>query len=186
MDWIGCGIEKSWTQLSDLLSRSHLGSNQDPRFYLLIYTLKGFLCGSAVKNLPERQEIQVQSPGGGSSPGEGNGNPLQYSCLEHTMDRGTWWVHGTARVEYNLATKPNTLKKLLHNCTQSTNVFIATGKSKILESHLSCVSRKETEKQIRHVQPMDCYYMTIYIIYINVWINFMCIKRFQKQYLVKN
>ena len=35
----------------------------------------------------------------GSSPGEGNGNPLQYSCLENSMDRGTWWVtvHGVAK-----------------------------------------------------------------------------------------
>ena len=38
-------------------------------------------------------------PGSGRSPGEGNGNPLQYSCLENPMDRGAWWatVHGVAR-----------------------------------------------------------------------------------------
>ena len=37
-------------------------------------------------------------PALGRSPGEGNGNPLQYSCLEHSMDRGAWWatVHGVA------------------------------------------------------------------------------------------
>ena len=37
-------------------------------------------------------------PGSGRFPGEGNGNPLQYSCLENPMDRGTWWatVHGVA------------------------------------------------------------------------------------------
>ena len=41
-------------------------------------------------------------------PGEGNGNPVQYSCLENPIDRGTWraTVHGFARVGYNLATKP--------------------------------------------------------------------------------
>ena len=35
-------------------------------------------------------------PGWGRSPGEGNGNPLRYSCLENPMDGGTWWatVHG--------------------------------------------------------------------------------------------
>ena len=35
-------------------------------------------------------------PGSGISPGEGNGNPFQYSYLENTMDRGAWWatVHG--------------------------------------------------------------------------------------------
>ena len=31
-------------------------------------------------------------PGSGGSPGVGNGNPLQYSCLENPMDRGAWWV----------------------------------------------------------------------------------------------
>ena len=31
-------------------------------------------------------------PGSGRSPGGGNGNPLQYSCLENSMDRGAWWT----------------------------------------------------------------------------------------------
>ena len=37
------------------------------------------------------------------SPGEGNGNPLQYSCLENPMDRGAWWtaVHGSQRVGHD-------------------------------------------------------------------------------------
>ena len=40
--------------------------------------------------------------------GEGNGNPLQCSCLENPMNRGTWWaiVHGVARLKHDLATKP--------------------------------------------------------------------------------
>ena len=47
-------------------------------------------------------------PGTGRSPGEGNGNPLQYSCLENPMDRGAQWaiVHGVARVRHDLATIP--------------------------------------------------------------------------------
>ena len=38
-------------------------------------------------------------PGSGRSPGEGNGNPLQYSCLENSMDRGAWQatVHGVIK-----------------------------------------------------------------------------------------
>ena len=46
-------------------------------------------------------------PGSRRSPGEGNGNPLQYSCLENPMDRGTWraTVHGVTRVGHDLATK---------------------------------------------------------------------------------
>ena len=41
----------------------------------------------------------------GRSPGEGNGNPLQYSCLENPMDRGAWWaaVSGVARSRTRLS-----------------------------------------------------------------------------------
>jgi len=46
-------------------------------------------------------------PGWGRCPGEGNGNPLQYSCLGNPMDRGVWGatVHGVMRVRHHLATK---------------------------------------------------------------------------------
>ena len=42
-------------------------------------------------------------PGLGKSPGEGNGNPLQYSCLENPVDRGAWWatVHGSQGVGHD-------------------------------------------------------------------------------------
>ena len=42
-------------------------------------------------------------PGLGRSPGGGNDNPLQYSCLKNPMNRGTWWatVHGLQRVGYD-------------------------------------------------------------------------------------
>ena len=42
-------------------------------------------------------------PGSGRSPGGGNGNPLQYSCLENSMDRGAWWLQsmGSHRVGHN-------------------------------------------------------------------------------------
>ena len=47
-------------------------------------------------------------PGSGKSPGEGNGNLLQYSCLENPTDRGAWQatVHRAARVGHDLSTKP--------------------------------------------------------------------------------
>ena len=52
-----------------------------------------------VKNLPtDPGDIRDAGliPGSGRSAGEGNGNPLQYSCLRNPMDRGAWWatVHG--------------------------------------------------------------------------------------------
>ena len=47
-------------------------------------------------------------PGSGRSLGGGHGNPLQYPCLENSMDRGAWWaiVLGIARVRHDLVTKP--------------------------------------------------------------------------------
>ena len=52
-----------------------------------------------VKNLPANAGDTGDTgsiPGSGRFPGIGNGNPLQYSCLDNSMDRGTWWVrvHG--------------------------------------------------------------------------------------------
>ena len=45
-----------------------------------------------VKNLPVNAENVGSVPGLGRSPGKGNGNPLQYSCLGKPMDRGAWWA----------------------------------------------------------------------------------------------
>ena len=44
-------------------------------------------------------------PGWGRSSGEGNGNPLQYSCLENSMDGGAWWatVHGVTKSQTQLS-----------------------------------------------------------------------------------
>ena len=57
-------------------------------------SLRATLVAQMVKNLPVTQETWVQSlgavPGSGRSHGEGNGNPLQHSCLENSMNRGAW------------------------------------------------------------------------------------------------
>ena len=53
---------------------------------------KGFPGGSVVKNLPANAGDIGLISGSGRSPGEGNGNPLQYSCLENPMDREAWWA----------------------------------------------------------------------------------------------
>ena len=57
------------------------------------------LVAQIIHNLPAMQENTDSIPALGRSPGEGNGNPLQYSCLENSMDRGAWWitVHGVAK-----------------------------------------------------------------------------------------
>ena len=80
------------------------------------------------------------NPGSGRSPGEGNGNPLQYSCLENHMDGGAWWaiVHWVAKSQTQLrdfkrcVLKRNTIEKqFLNSCN------ILKSASKRLSSHLS-------------------------------------------------
>ena len=50
------------------------------------------LVAHMVRNLPAMQKNPGSIRGWGRSPGEGNGNPLQYSCLENSLDRGAWWA----------------------------------------------------------------------------------------------
>ena len=68
-------------------------------FARMQFSLRGFPGGSVVKNPPANAGNVVSVSRLGRSPGEGNGNLLQYSCLENSMDRGVWWVpvHGVAK-----------------------------------------------------------------------------------------
>ena len=65
----------------------------------------GFPGGSVVKNPSAKARDQVLIPGLGRSPGEGNGNTLQYFCLENPMHGGAWWatVHGIAKSQTQLS-----------------------------------------------------------------------------------
>ena len=56
----------------------------------------GFPGGSEGKESARHTGDPDSIPGSGRSPGKGNGNPLQYSCLQNSMDRRAWWttVHG--------------------------------------------------------------------------------------------
>ena len=67
----------------------------------------GFTCRSVGKESTCNAGDTGLIPGLERSPGEGNGNPLQYSCLENPMDGGTWRavVHGVTRVGHDLVTK---------------------------------------------------------------------------------
>ena len=65
---------------------------------------------AVVKNPPANAGAAGLIPGWGRSPEEGNGNPLQYSCLVNPLDRGAWWTivcWVTERVGHDLATEPN-------------------------------------------------------------------------------
>ena len=74
----------------------------------------GFPGGSVVKTLPGNAGDASSIRGPGRSPGKGNGNPLQYSCLENPMDRGAWWatVHGAAK-EMDMTERVNSNCSLL-------------------------------------------------------------------------
>ena len=68
--------------------------------HIYIYNIyKGFPGGSDGKDSACNAGDQGLNPGSGRSPGEGNGDPLLYSCLENPMDRVIWWatVHGIAK-----------------------------------------------------------------------------------------
>ena len=66
----------------------------------------GFRDGSVLKNPLANAEDLGSIPGSRRSPGDGNGNPLQYSCLGNPMDRGAWQdtVHGIAKSQTQLST----------------------------------------------------------------------------------
>jgi len=70
---------------------------------LQLCTLQNRLPVAPVVNNPLANAGNVRNvgliPGSGRSPGEGNGNPVQYSCLENPMDGGAWWakVHGVTK-----------------------------------------------------------------------------------------
>ena len=68
-----------------------------------IWCTLGFPGGTEVKASACNVGDLGSIPGWGKSPGEGNGNPLQYSCLENPMDRGAWWatVQGSQRVGHD-------------------------------------------------------------------------------------
>ena len=72
----------------------------------LVRCLKSFLGGSDGKESACNVWDPRSIPGSGRSPGEGNGNPLQYSCLENPMDRGAWQSMGLQRVGHSLGTQP--------------------------------------------------------------------------------
>ena len=65
----------------------------------------GFPGGSDSKASACDAEDPGSIPESGRSPGEGNGNPLQYSCLENPMDEGAWWatVHGITKSQTQLS-----------------------------------------------------------------------------------
>ena len=76
--------------------------------------------GGSVVNLSTNAGDVRSIPGLGGSLGEGNGNPLQYACLENPMHRGAWWatVHGVTRVGHDSGTEHEHSSKVFKRKTQ--------------------------------------------------------------------
>ena len=83
------------------MKQAHISFLVFPLARLLIFCSFYFIFpdGPVVKNPPVNARDSGFIAGLGRPPGEGNGNPLQYSCLENPMDRGAWWamVHRVAK-----------------------------------------------------------------------------------------
>ena len=88
----------------------------------------GFPGGSAVKSPPANTGDPGLSPGSGRSSGGGNGNPLQYSCLENPMNRGAWWatVHEVSK-ESNMTEQLNNNKSQCRVCVLGVCLFSYPG-----------------------------------------------------------
>ena len=83
----------------------------------------GLPWGSVVKKLPANAGDASSIHGSGRSPGKGNGNPLQYSCLGNPMDRGAWWatVHGAVK-------EMDMTERLNSNCSYLRRIIIGWGR----------------------------------------------------------
>ena len=92
--------------MKDILDGSHVvvqsrkAHQYETADVLIVFGLcQGFPGGSEVKASACNAGDLGSIPGSGRSPGEGTGNPYQYSCLENPMDREAWWatVHGVTK-----------------------------------------------------------------------------------------
>ena len=104
LTWVSC-----WLQVRSSLGCMKLNDDSKEAisiFNFPVFVLKcdwdliqGFPGGSDGKESVYNVRDTGSIPGSGRSPGEGHGNPLQYSCLENPMDRGAWWaiVHGVTK-----------------------------------------------------------------------------------------
>ena len=104
--WWECKLIQSlWRPVWNFLERPVIKLSYDPTVPLpCIYPEE-----PRIENFAWNSGHASLIPGSRRSPGKGNGNPLQYSCLENPMDGGAWWatVHGLQRVRHDWATELN-------------------------------------------------------------------------------
>ena len=87
-----------WMNLEPII-QSEMSQKEKDKYHILMHIL-GFPHSSVSKESACNAGDPGSTPGLGIYPGEGNGNPLQYSCLENPMDRVAWQaiIHGVPRV----------------------------------------------------------------------------------------
>ena len=115
---------------------------------------------AVVKNLYANAGNAGSVPGWGRSPGEGNGNPLQYSCLENPIDRGVLWatVHGVAKIDW-------ALRHAWHG-----TCILTGGHSE--QAHYKQTSQWTVLKCIQQISACLCFK--------RVWIKYLCLNQLSK------
>ena len=98
------------TNFADYFIRFEIFLWEDGIVLLTVTGRLGFPGGPVVKNPLANAGDSSSIPGSGRSPREKSGNPLQYSCLENSMDRGAW------RTRVHEVTEPGTTEQLNDNC----------------------------------------------------------------------
>ena len=102
-------------------------------------TILGFPCSSAGKESTCSTGDLGSIPKLGRFPGEGNGNPLQYSCLENPMDRGAWQAMGPQRIRHDWTRLSNFTFMHWRRKWQPTPVFLpgeSQGRGSLVGCHL--------------------------------------------------
>ena len=87
------------------ISNSQLSEKPRKLAYLRLELHGSLEMGKEVGNIQPMRDLSLMITLYHLLPGEGNGNPLQYSCLENSMDRGAWWatIHGVAKSRTRLS-----------------------------------------------------------------------------------
>ena len=107
----------------------HVSHKENPRILEWVAYPLGFPGGSEVKASTCNAGDLGSIPGSGRSPGEGNSNPLQYSCLENPMDRGACWatVHRVAKSRTRLSNFTHSLTQPIPSAAYLPNPGIEPG-----------------------------------------------------------
>ena len=107
--YFSCALNncKKYNILQPIIEIWLLTTTNDNNIIINRFLSLNFPCGSEGKASAYNAGDRGLVPGSGRFPGEGHGNPLQYSCLENPVDRGAWWatVHGVAELDMTEATQ---------------------------------------------------------------------------------